>query len=82
MGGAIGVAAIAAIATARTENVIAAGERLPAIAFTAGYQTGYLVAAAIALFGAIVVVALLAAAQAQPVGARIEGEPQAALVAI
>ncbi len=81
VGGAIGVAAIAAIATARTENVIAAGERLPAIAFTEGYQTGYLVAAAVALVGAIVVLALLPRRKAQPVGARVEGEPQAAPVA-
>ncbi|MDQ3723241.1 MAG: MFS transporter, partial [Actinomycetota bacterium] len=59
VGGAIGVAAIAAIATARTDSVMTAGERLPAIALTEGYRTGYLVAAAVALAGAVVVTALL-----------------------
>ena len=59
VGGAIGVAAIASIATARTDNVIAAGERVQAIALNEGFQTGYLVAAAVALFAALVVLALV-----------------------
>lgn len=59
VGGAIGVAAIAAIATARTTNVISAGEGVPAVALTEGYQTGYLVAATVALVAAIVVAALV-----------------------
>ena len=81
VGGAIGVAAIAAIATARTENVIAAGERLPAIALTQGYRTGYLVAAAVALAGAIVVAALLPRRTELPATGRPEGEPQSVRLA-
>ena len=81
VGGAIGVAAIAAIATARTENVIAAGERLPAIALTEGYRTGYLVAAAVALLGAIVVAALLPRRTEEPASARVEPEAQPAALA-
>ena len=57
VGGAIGTAAIAAIATAQTSDVLATGGGLPA-ALTEGYQTGYLVVAAVAL-GAAIVVALL-----------------------
>ena len=81
VGGAIGVAAIAAIATARTESVIAAGERLPAMALTEGYRTGYLVAAAVALLGAIVVAALLPRSTEQPASGRVEPEAQPAPLA-
>ena len=81
VGGAIGVAAIAAIATARTESVVAAGERLPAIALTQGYRTGYLVAAAVALAGAIVVAALLPRRTERPASDRTEAEPQPVQVA-
>jgi EmrB/QacA subfamily drug resistance transporter len=66
VGGSIGIAAIAAIATARTENVIAAGERVQAVALTEGFQTGYLVAAAVALVAAIVVIVLLPRRAEQP----------------
>ena len=83
VGGAIGVAAIAAIATARTENVIAAGERVQAIALNEGYQTGYLVAAAVALFAALVVLALVprGAEPAQAEDASTTAEARAAQLA-
>ena len=58
VGGAIGVAAIAAIATATTNDAIATGDLLPA-ALTEGYRTGYLVVAGIALAGAVVAAVLL-----------------------
>ena len=61
--------------------MIAAGERLPAIAFTEGYQTGYFVAATVALVGAIVVLALLPGRKAQPAGGRVEPEAQPAPLA-
>jgi EmrB/QacA subfamily drug resistance transporter len=59
VGGAIGVAAIAAIASSRTDSVVAAGERVQAVALNEGFQTGYMVAAAMALFAALVVIALV-----------------------
>ena len=80
VGGAIGVAAIAAIATARTNDVLAAGEGLPAVALTEGYQTGYLVAAAVALAAAAVVARSCRAASRQASG-RPEVEPEPARVA-
>ena len=58
VGGAIGIAAIAAIATAQTTDALAIGEAVPA-ALTEGYQTGYLVVAAVALAAAFIVAALV-----------------------
>jgi EmrB/QacA subfamily drug resistance transporter len=81
VGGAIGVAAIAAIATARTNDVIAAGEGLPAIALTEGYQTGYLVAAAVALAAAAAVAALLPRSTEREPSGRPEVEPEPARLA-
>ena len=78
VGGAIGVAAIAAIATTRTDSVITAGERLPAVALTEGYQTGYLVAAAVALVAAIVVAALLPRSTARTTSELPDVEPEPA----
>ena len=80
VGGAIGIAAIAAIATARTDDVVAAGERVAAVALTEGYQTGYLVAAGVALAAAIVVAALLPRTSAVPAGEHPELEPEPARV--
>ena len=77
VGGAIGIAAIAAIASARTNDFIATGERLPA-ALTEGYRTGYLVAAAVALAAALVVAALLPRRTERPAGGHTEAEPQPA----
>nr|MDQ3933367.1 MFS transporter [Actinomycetota bacterium] len=77
VGGAIGIAAIAAIATGRTNDILAAGEGLPAVALTEGYQTGYLVAAAVALVAALVVAALLPGrGERRAPAARSEAEPQ------
>jgi Na+/melibiose symporter-like transporter len=80
VGGAIGVAAIAAIATARTDDVIAAGERVTAVALTEGYRTGYLVAAGVALAAAAVVAVLLPRYNADPVSDRTDAEPEPAHV--
>jgi EmrB/QacA subfamily drug resistance transporter len=81
VGGAIGIAAIAAIATARTDDVIATGERVAAVALTEGYQTGYLVAAGVALVAATVVAVLLPRHNAAPVSERTEADPEPARVA-
>ena len=58
VGGAIGIAAIAAIATARTSDRLVAGDALPA-ALTGGYHAGYLVVMGVALAAAIVVAVLV-----------------------
>jgi EmrB/QacA subfamily drug resistance transporter len=78
VGGAIGIAAIAAIATARTDDVIAAGERVTAVALTEGFQTGYLVAAGVALAAATVVAVLLPRRSAQSASERTKAEPEPA----
>jgi EmrB/QacA subfamily drug resistance transporter len=75
VGGAIGIAAIAAIATTRTDSVIAAGERVPAVALTEGFQTGYLVAAAVALVAALAVTVLLPRRAKAEVAPAQEAEP-------
>jgi EmrB/QacA subfamily drug resistance transporter len=80
VGGAIGVAAIAAIATARTTDFLAAGDRLPA-ALTEGYQIGFLVAAAVALGTAILVAALLPGRAERPASNLPEVDPEPVRVA-
>ena len=80
VGGAIGIAAIAAIATARTDDVIAAGESVIPVALTEGYQTGYLVAAGVALAAAVVVALLLPRHNAATAGERPEAEREPARV--
>ena len=77
VGGAIGVAAIAAIATAQTNDALGLGEAVP-IALTEGYQTGYLVAAGVALAAAVVVAILVPDRPAQQPAGRgiVEAEPE------
>ncbi len=58
VGGAIGVAAIAAIATAQANDALATGGAVTT-ALTEGYQTGYLVVAGVALAAAVVVAVLV-----------------------
>jgi len=70
VGGAIGTAAIAAIATAQTTDALGAGKALPD-ALTEGYQTGYLVVAGVALAAAVVVAVLVPGGRTATAG---EGE--------
>ena len=81
VGGAIGIAAIAAIATAQTTDVLGTGKALP-VALTEGYQTGYLVVAGVALAAAVVVAAIVPSGRS--LGAdnqATEGEPEPATAA-
>jgi EmrB/QacA subfamily drug resistance transporter len=81
VGGAIGIAAIAAIATAQTTDVLNTGKALP-VALTEGYQTGYLVVAGVALVAAVVVAAIVPSGHS--LGAEnqaTEGEPEPATAA-
>jgi len=76
VGGAIGTAAIAAIATAQTTDALALGKAVPA-ALTEGYRSGYLVIAGIALAGAVVVALLVPGRRAEPdAGDTREAVPQ------
>ena len=77
VGGSIGVAAIASIATSRTSDLLAAGDGV-AVALTEGYQTGYFIAAGVALVAAIVVAVLLPRGREQLVEVPVvpESEPE------
>jgi hypothetical protein len=55
-----------ALATARTEDVVSAGERVQAVALTEGYQSGLLGAAAIAVLAAVLAALLLPGRTAAP----------------
>jgi EmrB/QacA subfamily drug resistance transporter len=81
VGGALGLAILAAVANARTDSVVEAGERSRAIALTEGFQDAFLVGAGFALLAAVLAATMIssrdsrehaAAAQAgdaQPVAA-------------
>jgi EmrB/QacA subfamily drug resistance transporter len=58
MGGALGLAILIAVATARTNTLAGAG-RLPAVALTGGFQTALLAGSAIALVSALLAAVLL-----------------------
>jgi EmrB/QacA subfamily drug resistance transporter len=53
VGGALGLAILSAIATARTNNVVAAGGHSHGYALTAGFQTAFLVGAGLTLLAAV-----------------------------
>src|SRR4051812_8583452 len=74
VGGAIGIAAIAAIATAQTTDALGAGKALP-VALTEGYHTGYLVIAGVALVAAVVVAVLVPGRRAQAAEAEAQPAP-------
>ncbi|HEX2313245.1 MAG TPA: MFS transporter [Thermomonospora sp.] len=59
VGGSLGLAVIVAVATARTEDAFAGGERVAAVALTDGYRLAMLVAAGIALLGALLSIVLV-----------------------
>jgi EmrB/QacA subfamily drug resistance transporter len=59
VGGAIGLALLVAVATARTASVFAAGEQSPAVALTDGFQVALLTGAGLAFIAALLAVVLL-----------------------
>jgi hypothetical protein len=59
IGGALGLGILVAVATARTESVVASGEPSVAVAVTEGYSIGLLVGAALALTGAAMAAIML-----------------------
>jgi EmrB/QacA subfamily drug resistance transporter len=81
VGGALGLAILAAVANGRTDNVIASGVRNPAVALTEGFQDAFLVGAGFALLGALLAAVMISSrdsrehaeaarrGEAQPAGA-------------
>ncbi len=59
VGGALGLAVLAAVATSRTDDVFASGERNPAVALTQGFQDAFMVGAGLALLGALLAATLI-----------------------
>src|SRR5919106_987534 len=59
IGGALGLGILVAVATARTESVVASGEPSVAVAVTEGYSIRLLVGAALALTGAVMAAIML-----------------------
>jgi EmrB/QacA subfamily drug resistance transporter len=59
VGGALGLAILAAVANGRTDTVIASGVRNPAVALTEGFQDAFLVGAAFALLAALLAAVMI-----------------------
>jgi MFS family permease len=72
IGGALGIAALAAIATSSTEDAIASGSAVP-VALTDGFQAAFVGAAAVALIG--ILVALVVVRREDLVEERVDAVP-------
>jgi EmrB/QacA subfamily drug resistance transporter len=59
VGGALGLAVLATVATGTTNDVIASGERNPLVSLTEGFQDAFLVGAGMALLGALLAATLI-----------------------
>jgi EmrB/QacA subfamily drug resistance transporter len=59
VGGALGLAVLATVATGRTDDVLASGERNPAVALTEGFQDAFLAGAGLALLGALLAAVMI-----------------------
>ena len=59
VGGALGLAVLATVATGTTNDVFASGERNPAVALTEGFQDAFLVGAGMALLAAVLAAVLI-----------------------
>jgi EmrB/QacA subfamily drug resistance transporter len=82
VGGALGLAILAALANHRTDNVLAGGERNPAVALTEGFQTAFLVGAGFALLGALLAAVMISSRDSrEQVEAARQGEPAPAAIA-
>jgi len=82
VGGALGLAILATVATSRTDDVFASGERNPAVALTEGFQDAFLVGAGFALLGALLAAVLISSRDSrEQVEAARRGEAAPAAVA-
>jgi EmrB/QacA subfamily drug resistance transporter len=77
VGGALGLAVLATVATARTEDLFGSGAA-PAVALTEGFQNAFLVGAGLALIGAVLALTLIESFRPAE---EAEGEPQPVPVA-
>jgi EmrB/QacA subfamily drug resistance transporter len=82
VGGALGLAVLAAVATATTNDAVASGERNPLISLTEGFQDAFLVGAGMALLGALLAAVLISSRDSREhAEAARAGEPSATPVA-
>jgi EmrB/QacA subfamily drug resistance transporter len=65
VGGALGLGILSAIATARTNHVIAGGGHSQGFALTAGFQTAFLVGAGFALIAAVLAAVMISSADSR-----------------
>jgi EmrB/QacA subfamily drug resistance transporter len=79
VGGALGLAVLAAVANGRTDDVLASGERNPAIALTEGFQDAFLAGAGLALLAAVLATVLISSRDSRAMAeAARSGEASAA----
>jgi EmrB/QacA subfamily drug resistance transporter len=77
VGGALGLAILSSIANSRTSDVMAGGERNPAVGLVEGFQTAFLVAAGFALAGALLAAVLISSRDSrEQVAAARRGEAE------
>ena len=82
IGGALGLAVLAAVATSTTNDAIASGERNPLISLTEGFQDAFLVGAGMALLGALLAATLISSRDSREhAEAARRGEAPAAVAA-
>jgi EmrB/QacA subfamily drug resistance transporter len=82
VGGALGLAILAAVANGTTDNAIAGGERSRAIALTEGFQDAFLVGAGFALLGALLAATMISSRDSREHAAAAQaGEVQPAVAA-
>jgi len=82
VGGALGLAILAAVANGRTDNAVASGVRDKAVALTEGFQDAFLVGAGFALLGAILAAVLISSRDSRAMAeAARRGEPAPAAAA-
>jgi len=82
VGGALGLAILAAVATARTDAVVASGVRNPAVALTEGFQDAFLVGAGFALLAALLAAVMISSRDSREHAAaarRGEAQPASAI---
>jgi EmrB/QacA subfamily drug resistance transporter len=78
VGGALGLAILAAVANTRTDNVLASGVRNPAVALTEGFQDAFLVGAGFAVLAAVLAAVMISSRDSREHAEAARGEAQPA----
>jgi EmrB/QacA subfamily drug resistance transporter len=81
VGGALGLAVLATVATSTTDSVLSSGERNPAVALTEGFQDAFLAGAGFALLGALLAALLISSRDSREQAEEARREAAAAPVA-